>query len=137
MKSNNIDVSKKFGSYPKAVRSKLEYLRSLIMQVAKEEGIEDIEETLKWGEPSYIAKKGSTIRIDWKQREPDRYSMYFNCKTKLVSTFEEIYPDVFSYSGNREIYFKLNEPLPIQELKHCIALSLKYHEIKELPLLGA
>ena len=137
MKCDNTMVSKKFNSYPREVRDKLEYLRSLILTVAKEEQVEDIEETLKWGEPSYISKTGSTIRIDWKQKKPDRYSMYFNCKTKLISTFEEIYPDTFSFSGNREIYFKLTEPLPTQELKHCIALSLKYHEIKGLPLLGA
>ena len=137
MKYSNASVSRKFSSYPKDVRTKLEYLRSLIMQVASEEGVEDIEETLKWGEPSYIAKSGSTIRIDWKKASPDRYSMYFNCKTKLLSTFKEIYPDSFSYSGNQEIYFKMNESLPTKELKHCIYLSLKYHEVKQLPLLGA
>ena len=137
MKCSNSNVLKKFSSYPKDVRSKLECLRALIMEVARDEGVEDVEETLKWGEPSYKSKMGSAIRIDWKKRQPDRYSMYFNCKTKLVSTFKEIYPDSFSYAGNREIYFKMNESLPTKELKHCIYLSLNYHKIKQLPLLGA
>ncbi len=137
MKSENKDVLNKFDSYPTEARAKLEYLRSLIFEVAKEEKIEDIEETLKWGEPSYISKKGSTLRIDWKKKQPEQYSMYFNCNTKLINTFKELYPDTFNYVGNREMFFKLNEALPIKELKHCIALSLKYHEIKKLPLLGA
>lgn len=137
MKCNNTDVANKFASYPDEVRSKLEYLRLLIIEVADEQGIEDIEEALRWGEPSYISKSGSAIRIDWKKKQPDRYSIFFNCNTKLVSTFAEIYPDTFSYAGNREIYFKMHESLPNKELKHCIYLALKYHDIKELPLLGA
>ena len=133
----NTSVLKKFDSYPAQIRDKLESLRSLIFEVAQEEKIENIEETLKWGEPSYVSKKGSILRIGWKKKEPGQYSMYFNCNTKLVDTFKEIYPDTFNYVGNREIFFKLDETLPSKELKHCIALSLKYHEIKQLPLLGA
>ena len=136
MKIKNTDVLEKFFNYPERVRDKMVQLRSLILEVAKEEGIEHLEETLKWGEPSYLTKKGSTIRIDWKEKAPDQYSMYFNCNTKLISTFKEIYPDTFHYIGNREIVFNLNETIHVNELKHCIALSLKYHKIKKLPLLG-
>jgi len=137
MKIENIDVLKKFEAYPAEKRDRLEHLRSLIFEVAKEEKIKDIEETLKWGEPSYSSKRGSTLRIGWNKKKPEQYSMYFNCKTKLISTFKEIYPDTFNYAGNREIFFTLDEALPTKELKHCISLSLKYHEIKKLPLLGA
>jgi len=136
MKIENSDVLDKFDSYPADVKDKLENLRSIIFAVAKEEKIEDIEETLKWGEPSYISKKGSTLRIGWKKKAPEHYSMYFNCNTKLISTFKEIYPDTFNYIGNREISFRLDEALPIEELKLCISLALKYHEIEKLPLLG-
>ncbi len=136
MKFENKDVLKKFESYPVEIREKLEYLRSLIFAVAREDKINDIEETLKWGEPSYLSKRGSTLRIDWKKKNPERYSIYFNCNTKLIYTFKEIYPDTFNYVGNREIFFGLDEALPTEELKHCIALSLKYHSVKKLPLLG-
>ena len=58
-------VEHKFETYPKGVKPKLMYLRNLIIEVASENpAIEEIEETLKWGEPSYLVKKGSTIRID-------------------------------------------------------------------------
>jgi len=135
-KIKNAEAQKKFASYPADVREKLKYLRLVIFEVAKEENIEDVEETLKWGEPSYISKKGSTLRIDWKKKSPEHYSIYFNCNTKLISTFKEIYPETFNYVGNREISFRLDEALPIEELKLCISLALKYHEIKKLPLLG-
>ena len=62
--------------------------------------------------------------------------MYFNCNTKLVDTFKEVYPDTFSYAGNRAINFHRDETVPAAELEHCIFLSLRYHKIKHLPLLG-
>lgn len=83
-----------------------------------------------------LQKKGSTIRIDWKPKYVDQYAVYFHCKTKLVDTFRELYPDAFRYDGNRAIVFNEKSELPVKELKHCIALSLNYHKIKYLPMLG-
>ena len=57
----------------------------------------------EWGEPSYLVKGGSTIRMDWKKANPEQYAMYFHCKTKLVDTFKELYQDVFKFEGNRAI----------------------------------
>ena len=69
-------------------------LRNLVIQTASEvEGLEKLEETLKWGEPSYMTRNGSTIRMDWKESRPDEYAMYFHCQTKLVDTFKELYRD--------------------------------------------
>lgn len=133
----NSQVSAIFDRYPQDIQEKLLHLRSLIFEAADEiENLGSIEETTKWGEPSYISKHGSTIRVDWKDKEPDQYSMYFHCKTKLVDTFKEIYGDVFRFEGNRAIVFLVNDVVPAEELKHCIALSLNYHRIKHLPLLG-
>ena len=114
------------------------HLRRLILDVASDNAdIGDLEETLKWGEPSYLARGGSTVRIDWKASNPGRYAMYFNCNTKLVDTFRELYSDAFSYEGNRAIVFQENDAVPDDALKHCIALTLRYHTLKHLPLLGA
>lgn len=131
------EVSKTIKKYPENIQDKLHYLRSLILETASEtEGITKIEETLKWGEPSYTTKNGSTIRIDWKENNPKQYVMYFHCKTKLVDTFKEIYKDSFKFEGNRAIIFNTNDKIPVNKLKHCILLSLTYHNIKHLPMLG-
>ena len=53
--------------------------------------------------------------------------MYVHCQTNLVSTFREIYPDSFSYEGNRSIVFDAADGLPEEELRHCISLALTYH----------
>ena len=136
-KINNKDVEKVFNNYPEETRGKLMLLRKLIIETAEEtDNIISLEETLKWGEPGYLTKGGSTIRLGWKKSIPDQYAMYFNCKTKLVDTFRERYKDEFKYEGNRAIVFHKNDVVPINELKHCILLSLTYHSIKNLPMLG-
>ncbi len=130
-------VKHKFNGYPQHIRKKLKTLRQIIIQAAiEEETIAEIEETLKWGEPSYLAKKGSTIRIDWKVKNPNQYAIYFKCTSKLVPTFKELYGDTFKYEKNRAIQFSLDDKLPVPELKECIKLALKYHIIKKLPRLG-
>lgn len=131
-------VNEVFQKYPKSVKDSMNYLRSLVLSTAEEiEGLEKLEETLKWGEPSYLTKHGSTVRMDWKEKNPDQYAIYFKCTSKLVPTFKAIYGDIFTFEGNRAIVFKLNDQVPEDELRHCISMALTYHKIKHLPLLGA
>lgn len=131
-------VKQVFKKYPKPIGLKLKYLRKLILETASQiESIDKIEETLKWGEPSYLVKKGSTIRIDWKEKNPLQYAIYFKCTSKLVTTFQHVYGDKFSYEKTRAIHFKLDDEIPEKELKHCISLALTYHSVKNLPFLGA
>lgn len=133
----NPAVKEKFDAYPKEVLPKLVQLRELIIETAAEEGsIHELEETLKWGEPSYLVKKGSTIRIDWKAKAPHQYAMYFKCTSKLVPTFIELFGDSFNYEKTRAIVFNLDQEIPADKLKVCIRLALKYHHLKHLPLLG-
>lgn len=124
-------------AYPKHVSDKLYELRQLILECADElEGVDSLEETLKWGEPSYLAKKGSTIRIDWKPKKPDQYAIYFKCTSKLVETFRMVYGDHFTYEKNRAILFSFDDVVPVQTLKSCIKAALQYHEVKMLDKLG-
>lgn len=130
-------MKSKFAAYPSTVRPKLEHLRTLIIETASEiESIQSIEETLKWGEPSYLVKKGSTIRMDWKSKSPDEYAIYFKCTSKLVETFKVIYGDLFRYEKTRALLFGMEDPIPTKELKSCISMALQYHTLKEKPNLG-
>ncbi len=134
---SNPKVKDVFNTYPKSVKPKMLYLRELVLEAASEiDGLQTLEETLKWGEPSYLTKHGSTLRMDWKEKSPDQYAMYFKCTSKLITTFKTIYKDVFEFEGNRAIVFKLGSKIPKRELKHCITLAMTYHKIKQLPFLG-
>ena len=130
-------IVEKYNACPAHIREKLLFLRKLVFETASEiNDAIDVKEALKWGEPSFLTQTGSTLRLDWKPSRPDQYAMYFNCKTKLVDTFKELYGEVFKFEGNHAIVFDENDIIPVVELKHCIALSLTYHRIKHLPLLG-
>jgi hypothetical protein len=131
------DVAAVFRKYPAHMRKKMMFLRQLVLDTAAEtEGVGAVEETLKWGEPSYVTRGGSTVRMDWKGSKPHQYAMYFHCGTRLVDTFKELYRDRMKFEGNRAIVFDEDDEIPVEELKHCIALALTYHKRKHLPMLG-
>lgn len=131
----NDDVLKRFESYSSSEKIKLLNLREFIYETARSNDINDLEETLKWNEPSYIAKNGSTIRIGSSKSSTDTYSIYFNCKTKLIETFRELFSDKFNFVGNREIVFCINDIFDEKALEYCILLALTYHKRKHLQML--
>ena len=123
-----------FDAYPKPIKAKLLALRRLIFDTAKTtEGVGALQETLKWGQPSYLTpetKSGSTIRIDQVKSTPGQYAVYFHCQTDLVETFRELYPKEFRYGGNRSILLNAKGEVPEAALRHCVALALTYHLTK-------
>ena len=133
----DVQIKNKFDNYPKDAKAVLLQVRSLILDIAQQQKLGEVEETLKWGEPSYLVKGGSTVRCDWKAKTPQQYFIFFNCKTKLVDTFRELYSEELEFQGNRAIVLNLNDPIPRAIVQHCIELSLTYKSIKDLPLLGA
>ena len=120
-----------FGDYPKPVKAKLLALRRLIFDTARlTKGVGALQETLKWGQPSYLTaetRSGSTIRIDQVKSAANQYAVYFHCQTDLVETFRELYPTEMRYGGNRSILLDAGEELPEAALRHCVALALTYH----------
>jgi len=126
-----------FQAVPELPRQKLMALRELILETAREtDGVNRLEETLKWGEPSYICPIGSTIRIHWKEKAPDQVAMYFSCSTRLVPTFRQVFQEDFQFEGKRAVVLPLNEEWPEAKLKQCIAAGLTYKKIKNEGLLG-
>jgi hypothetical protein len=122
--------------YPGHVRRKLINLRRIILDTASAISIiQNIEETLKWGEPSYVvvpAKLGSTVRIDWKAVRENGYAMYFKCTANIVPSFKERFGEIFKFGGNRSIVFDMKDTIPESELKQCIALAMTYHRNKNM-----
>ena len=126
----NPKVEAKFAAYPHGAKKALLGVRELILRTAASTpGVGEIEETLKWGEPAYATKNGagSTIRIDWKARHPERYSVFFYCQTDLVHRFRTLFPDDFEFEGNRALNLRLGECVPKDSLALCVAAALTYH----------
>ena len=124
-------VAAVFEGYPPGIRRKLLALRKLIFETAAStDGVGELEETLKWGEPAYLTsqtKSGSTVRIAWKRSSPSQYAMYFHCQTNLVETFRTLFPSEFTFEGNRAIVFNESDHVPTDSLAFCVAAALAYH----------
>jgi len=127
----SLAVKLAFDGLPPPLRERLLELRQLIFDTAASTpGVGELEETLKWGEPAYLtskSKSGSTVRINWKKSRPSQYAMLFNCHTTLIETFRTLFPDDFSFEGNRAILFDKAGTVPIDALSFCIAAALTYH----------
>lgn len=119
-----------FRAYPPGVRSRLLELRRLIFATAVEaRGVGKLQETLKWGQPSYLTAEsgsGTTIRIDRIRNEPGKYALFVHCQTNLLATFREFYPQTCEYRGNRYIVLDARRRPPVSALRHCIAFALTY-----------
>jgi hypothetical protein len=134
IKFENPMVGEVFLKYPPAIRERLLFLRELVLDLAKKtRGVGALEETLKWGEPSYLTSEsgsGSTIRMHTVRGEPNKYALYFNCKTTLVGNFREKFPTKLRVSGNRAVVFDLDEKFPLAEVKICLISALTYNLTK-------
>lgn len=133
----SIDFDSVFDSYPDHIKPRMRQLRGLVHDVVADllyDGV--VQETLKWGEPSFVTKHGSTLRMDWKPKAPNQCALYFKCTSLLVATFKDVYGDKLKYEGSRAIVLPLTGDIPEAILRECISAALRYHKINKIPLLG-
>lgn len=128
---NKPEVAVVFAEYPESILNKLLELREIIFDTAKQNPeIGPIEETLKWGQPSYLplqTHSGTTIRIDKIKHTENEYAIYVPCSTTLINDFKEKFGTNFSYEKNRAIHFTVHDSLPKKEIKMLIKMALTYH----------
>ena len=124
-------VAAVFEGYPAAARQWLLRLREMIIATAAATpGVGALEETLKWGQVSYLTPEsgsGTTVRIDV-DAETGRPAIYVNCQTNLVEGYRQAYPEAFDYQGTRAVV--IGEEADEAALRHVIAQALTYHARK-------
>nr|WP_249794682.1 DUF1801 domain-containing protein [Bradyrhizobium sp. Oc8] len=124
------EVSRVFDAFPAPVGKRLLQVRGLIFATAAtHDNVGRLTETLKWGEPAYLTDEtgsGSTIRLG-RLKDSEHAAILFNCKTTLVDTFRERFPDAFEYRQTRALLLPVSGKLPKQELSICLSLALTYH----------
>jgi hypothetical protein len=124
-------IAESLSRYPEPVRARLFDIRDIIFAVAAEtEAIGPLTETLKWGEPAYLAAatgSGSTIRLGSTRTARNAAAVLFNCKTTLIETFRNHFANDFSFEGNRALIVPVDRALPQEPLRLCLHLALTYH----------
>ena len=90
-----------------------------------------LEETLKWGQPSYLTpetKSGSTIRLGTPKQ--GGYALYAHCQTTIVSDFQAVFGENFTFEGNRAVTFRANERPDTDRLRLLVRSALTYHSAR-------
>ncbi|EMY71769.1 hypothetical protein [Leptospira vanthielii] len=92
--------------------------------------IGEIEECIKWGQPSFLTpktKSGSTIRIG--KVSDTEYALYFNCKTTIAEEIAIEFPE-WNCDGKRALYFTVDQKLSKTKVIVCLKKALLYHKRK-------
>lgn len=122
-------VAQVFAAFPTDARDGLLRLRRLIFETAAETpGVGRIEETLKWGQPAYLTpetKSGSSLRLGIPKS--GGFAIYVHCQTSIISEFRGLFPEDFTYEGNRAVHFQRAEDIRPAQLGLLIARALTYH----------
>jgi len=117
------NVETTFAEFPSDARAVLDELRLLILNEASELGV-DIEECLRWGQPSYLSPKGSMLRLGVaKTGDP---AIFAHCQTTIISDFAAQFGNDFQIEGNRAVLFPDPRQIQSAKLRLLIAHALQY-----------
>ncbi len=119
----NRRVIEVFESAPEPERTGLLRLRDRIFELAEHDGLA-VEETLKWGQPSYRAPEGSPLRLG--RPKTGGFAIYAHCATTLIADYAALVPGA-RIEGNRAVHFKDVEELEEQPIDLLIRAAFAYH----------
>ncbi|MFA3919726.1 DUF1801 domain-containing protein [Ruegeria hyattellae] len=120
------EVEAAFAAFPPSARNGLLLLRDLIFYTASALPTPaKLSEELKWGQPAYLARKGTTIRLGIPKQA--RFGLFVHCQTRLISEFSEMFPGADRIEGTRAVLF--DDPGEVSRERHgwLIARALTYH----------
>ena len=124
-------VAEAFAAFALTQRQTLLTLRTIILDTAATNPlIGPIDESLKWGEPAYRPVRnriGTTVRLGVSPKSPQACAIFVHCKTSLVATFRDLYPEDFAFEGERALIVPAGAPIPVEAVGHCVSLALTYH----------
>lgn len=124
------EVQGAIAPYPAPALDMFHRVRRYIYEEGARLDVGALQETLKWGEPSYLtpkSKAGSTLRIGWSAKQPGLFSLYVNCQTDLLARMSERFPFEFAYTGRRQVSMPLDAEPPEFALRPLVSMALNYH----------
>jgi len=117
------EVEAAFAAFPPKARAGLMHLRALIFDVA---GDLEVREELRWGQPAYLAPKGSTLRLA--APKAGGFALYAHCQSTVISDYAAAFAGQDRIEGNRAVLFDDVSEIDAARLGQLIAHALRYHE---------
>ena len=104
----------------------LNALRELILQTAAEiPEVGPLTETVKWGQPSFAAQKGTPIRIG--RPKSGGFGLFVHCQTRVIPDFQAEFGGAFTFDGTRGVLFERATEIDTNKLRILIQRALTYH----------
>nr|WP_321250361.1 DUF1801 domain-containing protein [uncultured Ruegeria sp.] len=122
----NPEVAQAFEELPQGTRKGALILRELVFDTASDlEAAQPLAEELRWGQPAYLAPKGSTVRLG--SHKSASFALFVHCQSRLMGDFTSAFPGEDRIDGNRAVLF--DDIGQIDETRHgwLIARALTYH----------
>ena len=110
-----------FEGFPAVERQGLLKLRQMILDSPTQA---PITEALRWGQPAYLCKTGSTLRLGLPKT--GGFALYAHCQTTLIRDFVDMFPDDFTIEGNRAVHFHTLSDVQPEKLDFLISSALSY-----------
>jgi hypothetical protein len=103
-----------------------EAARILRELIARESDGLEVQECLRWGQPSYIAPKGSMLRIGI--AKSGDVAIFAHCQTTIISDFAAQFGADFQIEGNRAVVFSNTSDIQPEKLRLLVSHALRYKE---------
>jgi hypothetical protein len=100
-------------------------LRALVLRVSAEEGIA-VTEGLRWGQPAFLAPRGSTILIGVPKGAT--FALFVHCQTSLIRDFRAGPGAAMRFDGQRAVLFDTVDQIDAVALPFLIRRALRWHE---------
>lgn len=121
----NLAVNAAYNAMPDTDRSGALTLRHLILNTADEmDDVTNVDECLRWGQPSYISPIGSTLRIA--VPKSGGFGIYAHCQSSIISDFAGKFGQDFRIDSNRGVLFRTGQDIQPDKLVFLIRHGLRY-----------
>ena len=120
-------VAAAFDAFPDHARPTLLALRDAIFDTAATLPVGRVEETLKWGQPSYATpdtNAATPIRLGL--AKSGRVAILTHCQTTVMSDFRALAPPDLDFDGNRALHLDPTSPPPAHIVTPLIRAALTY-----------
>jgi hypothetical protein len=116
-----------FVSFHPAFRDRILDLRDLIFDTAATLPVGRVEESLKWGQPSYNTpdtRAATPIRLG--VTKAGDIGVFTHCQSSVMSDFRALAPTDMRFDGNRALHLDPSNALPLADIAPLIRAALTY-----------
>ncbi len=114
-----------FMRVPDPARSGMLYLRDKLYEIAKTiPATKGLDESLKWGQPSYVPKSGIGTPLRLGQTD-EGFGLFVHCQTTVISEFASLTSNV-NIDGNRGVLFTSMDEVKGSNLEPMICHAMTY-----------